>query len=164
MGIWLTISPYNSFGQFSIFLKREKNHTGHVWGIIIVLSLAKYSRTNNEVWAGALSWCKNHKLFRHDSGLDCFSGCDSTIVHNHFFHFFQVFIGCWCAPASRAFLIFNMYRGFLETLKLPVTPLVYSIWDIPKNLVALYSNFITRFNIKSPILLIHIYFDSWQQN
>ena len=32
------------------------------WGIVTVLFLAKNSRTSNEVWAGALSWCKSHEL------------------------------------------------------------------------------------------------------
>jgi len=37
-------------------------------GIVTVLFLAKKSRTSNEVWAGALSWCKSHELFLHKSG------------------------------------------------------------------------------------------------
>ena len=38
------------------------------WGIVTVLFLAKNSRTSNEVWADALSWCKSHELFFHKSG------------------------------------------------------------------------------------------------
>ena len=37
------------------------------WGIDTVLFLAKNSRTSNEMWARALSWCKSHELFFHKS-------------------------------------------------------------------------------------------------
>ena len=37
------------------------------WGIISVLLVAKDSRTSIDVWAGALSWCKIHDWFFHNS-------------------------------------------------------------------------------------------------
>ena len=38
------------------------------WGMITVLFLAKNLQTSNDEWAGALSWCKSHVLFFHNSG------------------------------------------------------------------------------------------------
>ena len=61
------------FKVLFIFRNRKKSHgamSGEYggWGIVTVLFLAKNSRTSNELWAGALSWCKSHELFFHKSG------------------------------------------------------------------------------------------------
>jgi len=115
-----------------IFGNRKKSHgamSGKYggWGIVTVLFLAKNSWTSNEVWAGAfccyafhtqnirqnfMAWANWYANIISD-----FSDCNSAIVHNNFFHFFHVdFIGCWCAGASGAFVIFNVFTAILEML------------------------------------------------
>ena len=122
------------FKVLFIFGNRKKSH-GAVfgeyggWGIVTVLYLAKNWRISSKVWAGALSWCKSHAFHtqnirknfmawanRYANIISDFSDCDSAIVHNHFFHFFYVFINCWCAGAFGAFVIFNVVTAILETL------------------------------------------------
>ena len=66
---------WQSFKVLFSFGNRKKSHramSGEYggWRIVTVLLLAKNSRTSNEVWAGALSWCKSYELFFHKSG--CF--------------------------------------------------------------------------------------------
>ena len=52
-------------------------------GNIIVLFLGKNSRTSNDVWTGALSWCKSQFLFFHKSGSFWrISDCFAQIAHN----------------------------------------------------------------------------------
>ena len=70
---WLDV-----FGSSSTFASSvsgtRKSHRGTRSGEygdcdnIIVLFLPKKSRTNNDVWAGASSWCKSQFLFLYKSG------------------------------------------------------------------------------------------------
>ena len=62
--------PFMVFFSFGNRKKSQGAKSGEYggWGIITVLFLVKNSRTSSEVWAGALSWCNCHELFRHRSG------------------------------------------------------------------------------------------------
>ena len=51
-----------------IQFREQEKVTGVGCGITSVLFFAKNSRTRNDVWAGALSWCKSQFLFFHKSG------------------------------------------------------------------------------------------------
>ena len=125
------------FKVLLIFGNRKKSHgamSGEYvgWGIVTVLFLAKNSQ-QDEVWAGALSWCKSHELFFHKSrrffriasrkrrwtcrqyslltvwphGKN--SWCTMPLKSKN---------SCWCARVSGAFVIFNVFTAILETLVL----------------------------------------------
>ena len=71
------------FKVLSIFGNRKKSHVAMSdeygsWGVLTVLFLVKNSRTSNEVWAGALSWCKSHELFFHK-----FHSMSQSICQHH---------------------------------------------------------------------------------
>ena len=56
--------------QFREHEKVTRSRSGEYGGCgnIIVLFLGKNSRTSNDVWVGAQSWCKSQFLFFHKSG------------------------------------------------------------------------------------------------
>ena len=72
--------PWTCFGSCSMFASSVsgtiKVTEGQICGIRWLrqhycLFLTTNSRINNDVWAGALSWCKSQFLFFHKSGRFC---------------------------------------------------------------------------------------------
>ena len=127
------------FKALLIFGNRKQSHTHththtHTamsgeyggWGIVAVLFLPKNSRRiwnilcchafhTQNIQKNFMAWAN-----RYANIISDLSDCDSAIVHNHFFHFFHVCISCWCAEASGAFVIFNVFTAILKTLILLV--------------------------------------------
>ena len=94
----------------------------------------KKSEQNLHIWPNSMCLIKQfwtnlhcHTFHAENIGKNCLacaeryaniisslSNIDSMIIHNHFLHCCNVFIGCWCARATRTSIVIDIFQACLK--------------------------------------------------